>query len=140
MILLCIIAGLDPYLDLFVLGSVPVAVSIPAMECLTAVAVFAFFLRDRRGQSAWTVYVAPAISALALAVVVYLVLANMEFYTAQTGAINWILPGVNLVVLAIGVPVHCGCDIGPLASTKASADTAWNRLACVSPWLSHDAL
>lgn len=102
-ILLCVIAGLDPYLDLFVLGSVPVAVSIPAMECLTAIAVVAFFMRDRRGQSAWTVYVAPALSALALAVVVYLVLANMEFYTTQTGPINWILPGVNLVVLAIGV-------------------------------------
>lgn len=103
LIILCIVAGLDPYLDLFVLGSVPVAVSIPAMECLTAVAIFAFFLKDRRGLSAWVTYVAPAISALALAVVVYLVLANMEFYTAQTGAINWILPGINLVVLGLGV-------------------------------------
>lgn len=35
----CAMQGLDPYLDLFVVGSVPVAVSIPAMEMLTAVAV-----------------------------------------------------------------------------------------------------
>ncbi|MFF1830511.1 APC family permease [Paenarthrobacter sp. NPDC058040] len=103
LIVLCIVAGLDPYLDLFVLGSVPVAVSIPAMECLTAIAVVAFFLRDRRGESPWTVYVAPALSAVSLAIVLYLVLANMEFYTAQTGPINWILPGINLVVLGIGV-------------------------------------
>ncbi|MCD4851104.1 APC family permease [Arthrobacter sp. AK01] len=103
LIVLCILAGLDPYLDLFILGSVPVAVSIPAMELLTAIAVVAFFLRDRRGQSPWAVYVAPAVSAIALAIVVYLVLANMEFYTAQTGPINWILPGINLVVLGIGV-------------------------------------
>lgn len=102
-IVICIITGIDPYLELFILGSVPVAVSIPAMECLTAVAVLAFFIRDRRGQSVWVAFVAPAVSAVVLAVVVVLVLTNMEFYTGQKGAINWILPGINLVFLALGV-------------------------------------
>lgn len=101
-ILMCILAGLDPYLDLFVLGSVPVAVAVPAMECLTAVAIFAFFFRNRRGHSVWTVAVAPAVATLALGAVVYLVLANMSFYTGQAGAINWILPAINLVVLCAG--------------------------------------
>jgi amino acid transporter len=55
----CIIGGLDPYLDLFVLGSVPVAVSLPAMECLTAIAIVAFFWRDRRGLSIWSTLIAP---------------------------------------------------------------------------------
>lgn len=102
-IVLVIVAGLDPYLDLFVLGSVPVAVSIPAMECLTSVAIVAFFLRNRRGQSIWVALIAPGISAIALAVVVYLVLTNIEFYTAQTGPINWMLPGINVVILIIGI-------------------------------------
>ncbi len=101
-IVMCIIAGLDPYLDLFVLGSVPVAVAVPAMECLTALAIFVFFWKNRRGHSVWTVAVAPAIATVVLGAVVSLVLANMSFYTGQEGAINWILPAINLVVLCIG--------------------------------------
>lgn len=102
-LLFCAVQGLDPYLDLFVVGSVPVAVSIPAMELLTALAILAFFWRDNRGVSAWEGRIAPAVSALALAVVVFFVLANIPMFTGRDGAINWILPSVNLVVLALGI-------------------------------------
>ncbi|CAN5357485.1 APC family permease [soil metagenome] len=102
-VVVCIVLGFDPYLDLFVVGSVPVAVSIPALECLTAVAIFTFFLRDRRGQSFCVVLVAPGLSAIALAVVVYLVVSNIPMFTARTGAINWILPSLNLVILFAGL-------------------------------------
>lgn len=102
-ILFCAVQGLDPYLDLFVVGSVPVAVSIPAMELLTAIAIFAFFWRDNRGVSAWEGRIAPAISAVALAVVVVFVVINIPMFTGREGAINWILPSLNLVVLALGV-------------------------------------
>lgn len=95
--------GLDPYLDLFVVGSVPVAVSIPAMELLTALSILAFFWHDRRGVSLWEGTIAPAISAIALAVVVYYVLSNIPMFTGREGAINWILSAINLVVLALGV-------------------------------------
>jgi amino acid transporter len=99
----CAIQGLDPYLDLFVVGSVPVAVSIPAMELLTAIAILAFFWRDNRGVSAWEGRIAPAVSSVALAVVVFFVLINIPMFTGREGAINWILPSVNLVVLALGI-------------------------------------
>lgn len=102
-ILICIVQGLDPYLDLFVVGSVPVAVSIPAMELLTACAILAFFWRDRRGVSLWQSTIAPAISIVALSVIVYLVLSNIPMFTGRTGAINWMLPALNLVVLLVGV-------------------------------------
>ena len=102
-LLFCTAQGLDPYLDLFVVGSVPVAVSIPAMEFLTAVAILAFFWRDNRGVSAWEGRIAPAVSAIALAIVVFFVLINIPMFTGREGAINWILPSVNLVVLALGV-------------------------------------
>lgn len=102
-LLFCTVQGLDPYLDLFVVGSVPVAVSIPAMEFLTAVAILAFFWRDNRGVSAWEGRIAPAVSAIALAIVVFFVLINIPMFTGREGAINWILPSVNLVVLALGV-------------------------------------
>lgn len=99
----CWVQGLDPYLDLFVVGSVPVAVSIPSMELLTAAAIFAFFWRNRRGVSLWEGMIAPAISVVALSVVVYYVLSNIPMFTGREGAINWILPGLNLVVLGIGI-------------------------------------
>ncbi|WEK47864.1 MAG: APC family permease [Candidatus Andeanibacterium colombiense] len=102
-IVCCIAWGLEPYLDFFVVGSVPVSVSIPAMECLTAVAILAFFLRDRRGHSIWVVLAAPLLSALSLGAVLYFVLDNIPFYTAREGAVNWIMPSLNLVVLAAGV-------------------------------------
>lgn len=95
--------SLDPYLDLFVLISVPVAVSIPTMELLTAVAIFAFFWRDDRGVSAWQGKIAPAISALALSVVVFFVLTNIPMFTGREGAINWILVSLNVVVVGLGV-------------------------------------
>lgn len=100
---ICIAGQFDPYLDLFVLGSLPVAVSLPAMECLTAIAIVAFFWRDRRGLSPWTTLAAPAVSGVALAIMVYLVVSNVELFTARQGAVNWILPGLNLVVMVAGV-------------------------------------
>jgi len=102
-LVICAAYGFDPYMDLFVVGSVPVAVSIPAMECLTAVAIVAFFWQDQRGVSSWEALIAPTVAALALGVVLYFVLLNIPMFTAKTGAINWILPGINLVVLAGGI-------------------------------------
>lgn len=64
---------------------------------------FAFFWRDRRGVSSWEGLIAPAISALALAAVVYFVLSNIPLFTGREGAINWMLPSINLAVLATGI-------------------------------------
>ena len=102
-LLFCVAQGLDPYLDLFVIGSVPVAVSIPSMELLTACAILAFFWRDLRGVGLWHGRIAPAISVIALSVIVYFVLSNLPMFTGRSGAINWILPGLNLVILLAGV-------------------------------------
>jgi len=100
---ICSWQGLDPYLDLFVVGSVPVAVSIPAMELLTAVSITAFFWNNRRGVSLWDACVAPIISIAALSVVLFYVLMNIPMFTGREGSVNWILPGLNLVILGLGV-------------------------------------
>lgn len=102
-LLFCVVRDLDPYLDLFVIGCVPAAVSIPAMELLTACAIFAFFRRDRRGTGLWQGRIAPAISVAALGIIVCLVLTNLPMFTGRTGAINWILPGLNLMVFLAGI-------------------------------------
>jgi hypothetical protein len=59
--------GLDPYLDLLVVGAAPAVIGLPVMEFLTSIAVFAYFWRDRRGMSAWRVLVCPAVAAAMLA-------------------------------------------------------------------------
>lgn len=102
-LLICVVQGFDPYLDLFVVGSVPVAVSIPCMELLTAAAILAFFWTNKRGASLWESTIAPAIALVALSVVVYFVLTNIPMFTGREGAINWILPSLNLVVLGMGI-------------------------------------
>ena len=99
----CSVLKLDPYSDLFILSSVPVALAIPSMECLTAVSILVFFCNNRRGESAFATWMSPVISAVVLAFVVYLSLKNMPFYTGREGPLNWMLPASDLVVLVIGV-------------------------------------
>ena len=99
----CSAMKLDPYLDLFIISSVPISLAIPCMECLTAVSIVAFFWGNRRGESVFSTFMSPAISAVVLAAVVYLSLENMRFYTGRDGALNWLLPATNVVVLVIGI-------------------------------------
>jgi amino acid transporter len=99
----CSILKLDPYADLFILSSVPVALAVPSMECLTALSILIFFWNDKRGESAFATVISPAVSALVLAFVVFLSLQNMRFYTGHDGPLNWLLPGTDLVVLLLGL-------------------------------------
>ncbi len=97
------IAHLDPYLDLFVLGSTPGVIGIPVMECLASAAVFAYFLRNKRGLPAWQVRLAPLLAAAALAFITWIVIDQLALFTGRSGAVNTALP---LLVLAT---LLCGC-------------------------------
>lgn len=102
-VLIVVIAGADPYLDLYVLGSTPAVVGIPVLELLASVAIFAFFARNLRGHSALAVIVAPAVAAVALAAVVYTIVSELSLFTARTGWFNVGLSGVVGVALVLGV-------------------------------------
>jgi hypothetical protein len=71
---------------------------------LTAVAIVAFFARDRRGENAWRRLIAPAIAAVLLGGIV--VLATMHYATllgVPPGTpIAWMLPASYLAVAVIG--------------------------------------
>ncbi|MGW2562565.1 APC family permease [Streptomyces sp. NPDC001514] len=97
------IAGLDPYLDLFVICTTPAVVALPVLTCLASVAVFAYFLRDRRGLPAWQVWFCPLLAAAALAFVAWLIVNQLPLFTGRSGMLN--------VILALVVPasVLCGC-------------------------------
>jgi len=97
------LAGADPYLDLYVLGSTPAVVAIPVMECLAAAAIVAYFARDRRGMSVWRVIVAPAAAGLALLFVTYLIITQLDIFTARGALVNAALVGVVFVALLAGV-------------------------------------
>ncbi len=95
--------GLDPYLDLYVLGSTPAVIAIPLMECLAAIAIVAYFARDRRGQSVWKVVVAPIVAAVALATLTLLIISQIDVFTARGGLVNSALVAVVFVALFGGV-------------------------------------
>jgi amino acid transporter len=102
-VLAFVVVQADPYLDLYVLGSTPAVVGIPVLELLASVAVFAYFARDRRGLPAWQVLVCPLVAAAALAVVVWLIVDQIDLFTARTGVVNVVLPGLILLTLAAGL-------------------------------------
>lgn len=101
-LILFMFTGGDPYLDLLVLGAAPAVVGLPVMELITSIAVFAFFMRNRRGFSVWQVLVCPALAAVALAVVVSVIFDQMELLTARTGFWNIFIICVIFAALGSG--------------------------------------
>lgn len=97
------LVGADPYLDLYVLGSVPAVIAIPFMELLASIAIIGYFARDRRGMSTMRVIVAPAIAAVALAVVTVLVITQIDVFTGRGGLVNGLLVGFVGLALLVGV-------------------------------------
>lgn len=95
--------GADPYLDLYVLGSIPAVLAIPLMEALAAVAILVYFSRDRRGMSVWRVIVAPAVAAVSLGIILVLVATQLDVFTARGWAVNAILIATVAVVLLLGL-------------------------------------
>jgi hypothetical protein len=95
--------GLDPYLDLLVVGAAPAVIGLPVMEFLTSIAVFAYFWRDRRGMSAWRVLVCPAVAAAMLAVVLVAIFSQIDILTARTGLVNYILMAVVVGAVITGI-------------------------------------
>lgn len=101
-LVLFMLTGGDPFMDLLVLGAAPAVVGLPIMYLITSIAVFAFFMRNRRGFPAWQVLVCPAIAAVLLGVVVSVILTQMELLTARTGFWNFFIVGVIATALLGG--------------------------------------
>jgi amino acid transporter len=96
------LAHRDPYLDLYVLGSTPAVIGLPVMEFLASLAIFAFFLRNRHGLSPWKVWVCPVLASMALALVSWLIISQLDIFTARAGITNIIIPLIVLAALILG--------------------------------------
>jgi hypothetical protein len=102
-ILLTVSLGQDPYLDLGVKPYATGVIAIVAAQALCAIAVVAFFAKDRRDHSAARVIVAPALGAAGLVAGVYLIATNFSVISGFTGLTNTILLALPPIAFVIGV-------------------------------------
>ncbi|AJT43039.1 amino acid permease [Psychromicrobium lacuslunae] len=111
-IAICIALSADPFLQ-FALWTYATGVAgVIFAQTVAAVAVLCFFIRNRRGHSAWRVLVAPAFGALGLITGFLLVVFNFELVTGMEGAVNWLL------LLPIPVLFLGGMGIGLLLRSR----------------------
>ncbi|MFD0564113.1 hypothetical protein ACFQ2M_20405 [Kitasatospora saccharophila] len=96
------VLAVDPYLVVLLWSNSVGVLGIMVMQALAAVAVFAFFRKDRRGMSAFRVVWAPLLAAAGLAVLAVLALFNFDLLTGRTGLVNWLLLVPLPVVAAAG--------------------------------------
>ncbi len=92
-LLIVVTVGLhgDPYLHLLLWTNTVGIVGIVVLQVLCMAAVIRFFARDRRGNTAFRVWVAPALGAAGLIVGLYLMLTNLDLLTGRTDWVNWAL-------------------------------------------------
>ncbi|MBV4513854.1 APC family permease [Pseudomonas kurunegalensis] len=93
-------AGADPITQVLPLGSAPATIGILAVQCLASIAVIRYFRKDSMGVSIWKRLIAPAVSALALAYGVVLIINNMSLLTGGESIFNSLIP-VGMLVVAI---------------------------------------
>lgn len=96
-------ANADPFMDFYVPVTTPGIYGILALQILTALAVVAFFAKNRRGLSAFRTLIAPMLGAIGMAIVLYTAVANVELITGRTGFLNVALVVSTVVVFAVGM-------------------------------------
>jgi amino acid transporter len=101
-VLVTVALGGDPFLDLYVLGSTPTLVGVPALELAASVAVIAYFARDRRGHNFATVVLAPAAAALALGAIIVVLVDQIGLFTGRSEVVNVALLCVPAAAFVIG--------------------------------------
>lgn len=98
-----VLAQADPYLVVFLWSAAPGVLGILLLEMITAVAVVAFFWKDRRGYSIGRVFIAPALSAIGLAVLIVLAVSQVDLLTAASDVVNFALLVPLPVALLYGI-------------------------------------
>nr|WP_308129555.1 APC family permease [Actinoplanes polyasparticus] len=98
------VAGWDPLVQLFYLGSTTGGFAVLMLYTLTSIAVIAFFARDARGEGLWQRLLAPLLSTVILLYLAYLAVTNLHTLfnvDPGTGPARWV-PIVLLAIFAGG--------------------------------------
>jgi amino acid transporter len=100
LILLCAKAALDPMLQVLPWASVPSAVGVLACQALAAIAVVAFFRRNRTGISRWRSLFAPAVSAVVLLFFLWEMIVHVQLLSGLSAGLSY---AMAMSVLLAGV-------------------------------------
>ncbi|RJQ73875.1 APC family permease [Pseudonocardiaceae bacterium YIM PH 21723] len=98
-------AGLDPVVQLFFWGGTTGGLGVLLLIATTAIAVVAFFMRNRTGETAWRRLVAPIIAAVALLIVLGLALANFATLLGvePSSPLRWGIPCAYLAIALLAL-------------------------------------
>ncbi|MEW9532582.1 APC family permease [Microbispora sp. NPDC049125] len=99
------ISGADPVTKLFFTFGGFGGLGLLILLTVTSIAVIVFFTRNPSGETAWRTRIAPALSIVALCVIIALTLLNFDTVlgVAPDAAIRWILPSIFIVAIVFGV-------------------------------------
>ncbi|MBB5873008.1 amino acid transporter [Allocatelliglobosispora scoriae] len=101
---IAVVSGTDPLLELFTWLSGVSAVGLVALLTGTSIAVIGFFLRRQTEENLWQRIIAPALAAILLASVLFLIVTNFEYLgVSPESKLMWILPGFTLVAAVLGL-------------------------------------
>ncbi|GAA1277849.1 APC family permease [Sphaerisporangium rubeum] len=122
------VSGLDPVTKLFFTFGAFGGLGLLTLLTVTSVAVIVYFSRNPAGETTWRTRVAPALSIVALSVIIGMTLINFDTVLGvpSDSAIRWILPGIFVVAIVFGViwarvlkstrpEVYAGIGLGPQA-------------------------
>ncbi|NED08245.1 APC family permease [Streptomyces sp. SID6648] len=119
-------AGLDPYRQIVVWTNTPTLIGVIFLQVLTSIAVIRYLGRLREGESLWQRLVAPALSVVLLATVLYLVLDKIALLTGEDTLSN------TLMML----PLAAGFMIGLARAwrLRSRSPEAYVRIGTVDPF------
>jgi amino acid transporter len=92
------IADADPYAVVFDWMSAFGSLGILILQLMVSLAVVAFFWRDSRGLTVWSRMIAPAFSAVGLAVCIVLMAINLDLVSGSTSLIVQSFPALLLLI------------------------------------------
>jgi amino acid transporter len=107
-ILFAIFAGRDnanqqAYIDLYGLMAIMGVIIILAVQALVSVAILLYFWQNHGSEVHWwSTVLAPIISFVGQALVLYLLFTNIDFVSSGLGFARWLGP-IDLAVIALGV-------------------------------------
>lgn len=90
-VVIAIVLQADPFLGLALWTYATGVQGLVFAQAFAAIAVFWYFIKNRRGHSVWRVTIAPAIGAIGLIIGYLLIVVNFDIVTGLQGPINWIL-------------------------------------------------
>jgi amino acid transporter len=97
------VAGADPYFHLMIWVNTPGVIGIFVLMALTAVAAVVYFLRRNRAAGTPAAIAAGVVSAVLLAVAIFIMIDNIDLITGASGLVNGVVVSLIPVALAVGI-------------------------------------